>query len=89
LSELSEEEKAEEGPIRDATTRAVFWTQQIINVPITNGYTVLRDFLFPVPNLYLTLFYCVGCLVGIPPSSMKDPCGDISWDAIRQVESLA
>jgi hypothetical protein len=85
LSELSDEEKAEQTPIKDATTRASFWTQQIINVPISHGYAVLRDHVLPVPNLYLTLFFCAGCLIGIDPSSMKDPCGDITWDAIKKV----
>lgn len=31
------------------------------------------------------LFYCVGTLIGINQKDMKDLCGDISWDAIKQV----
>lgn len=85
MSELTEEERAEQGPIKDSITRAAYWTQQIINVPISNGYNSLRDHVLPVPAMYLTLFYCVGCLIGIPPSSMRDPCGDLSWDAIKKV----
>jgi hypothetical protein len=87
LSELSlsEEEKAEQIPIKEVTTRAAFWTQQVINVPISHGYTGLREHLLPLPNLYLTLFFCIGCLIGTDPATMKDPCGDITWDAIKKV----
>lgn len=85
LSELSDEEKGELGPIKDVTTRASFWTQQIIIAPIINGYSVLKDYILPVPNVVSMLFYCVGSLIGINQKDMKDLCGDISWDAIKQV----
>lgn len=88
IAELSDEEKAEQSSIKDAVTRAAFWTQQIINVPISNGYTALRDYVFPLPAIYMNLFYCVGCLIGISPSTMKDPCGDLSWNAIKMVRYL-
>ncbi len=85
MSELSEEEKAELGPIKEATGRALYWTQQIINAPLSHGYTALKDYILPVSNPVLHLFFAVGCLIGISPKDMKDPGGDISWDIIKEV----
>ncbi|CAE7476473.1 unnamed protein product, partial [Symbiodinium microadriaticum] len=81
---LSDEERGEVGPMKEAMARALYWTQQIINAPLKNGISALTDYVFPVPAVVSTLLFAAGCLVGIAPSNMKDVCGDISWDAIKK-----
>jgi hypothetical protein len=88
-AELSDEEKAEVGPLKEAIARALFWTQKIINPPLKNAVCALVDYVFPVPAAVSTLLFAVGCLVGIAPSDMKDPCKDIAWDPIKAVSRCA
>lgn len=87
-AELSDEEKAEVGPLKEAQTRALFWTQKIINPPLKNAVCGLVDYVLPVPAPVSTLLFAVGCLVGIDPNDMKDPCKDISWDQIKLVSAV-
>jgi hypothetical protein len=85
MAELSEEEKAELGTMREATARALYWTQQLINAPNSGGFLGMRDHAFPVPPSVLNLLFATGCLLGVEPKAMKDACGDLSWDALKQV----
>jgi len=81
---LDEEEKAELGPMKEAISRALYWTQNVINAPIRTATASLKDHVLPPPAVVSSLFFATGCLVGIEPNSMRDPCKDISWDALKQ-----
>ena len=84
-ADLSDEEKSDIGLLKETLARALFWTQQVINAPLKNGVCALVDYVLPVPPAVTSLLFAVGCLVNIAPDSMKDPCKDISWDAVKKV----
>lgn len=63
--------------------RAQFWTQSVINTPFRTYFRALQEYRLPPPPAVEMLFFATGLLLGIDPSTMKNPCGDIAWDEIK------
>lgn len=84
VEDLDEEAKAEQGPMKEAIARAQFWTQKLINPPFRTYFRALQDYRLPAPAAVAQLFFATGLLLGIAPDSMRDPCKDLSWDAIKE-----
>lgn len=86
--ELSEEEKAELGPLKEAEARALFWTQKIINTPISTASKALLEYVLPMPTVVTQLLYAIGCVLGVDGKQMRDKGGDISWPLVKQVHLI-
>ena len=83
--ELAEEEKSDIGPLKEAEARALFWTQRIINTPISTASKALLEYVLPMPTVVTQLLFAIGCVLGVDGQQMRDKGGDISWNLVRQV----
>ena len=59
------------------------WNSGIGSGAIAEGIHALISYLLPPPSSVVNLFYAIGCLIMIPPSSLQNVCGDPDWNAIR------
>jgi len=82
--ELAEEEKSDIGPLKEAEARALFWTQRIINTPISTASKALLEYVLPMPTVVTQLLFAIGCVLGVDGQQMRDKGGDISWNLVRQ-----
>jgi hypothetical protein len=51
--------------------------------PVEAALTALTGYLLPLPAPALNCLYSVGCLLGLPPSSLSNICGDPDWAALK------
>lgn len=70
-------------PYTEAVARANFYTQKVILSEFSDATLSYAGYVLPPPLPVLQLFYCVGLLCGVPGKDLCDPCGNLSWDAIK------
>ncbi|KAJ1430479.1 hypothetical protein B484DRAFT_448846 [Ochromonadaceae sp. CCMP2298] len=51
--------------------------------PVAAALGALGGYLLPLPAPALNCLYAVGCLVGCPPESLSNICGDPDWPAVK------
>lgn len=74
-------------PYAEVVARAVFYTQKVILGEISDATLSCVKCVLPPHVSVIQLFYAVGLLCGVESSLMCDPCGELSWDAIKAVNS--
>jgi len=50
---------------------------------IIEGIHNLNGYLLPPSSYIINLFYAIGCLIMLPPTSLQNVCGDPDWNSIR------
>lgn len=85
IESLTEEEKAEKGAMLEAKSRALAWTQPVINL---KTFSLMKDHSLPAPQHVVKLLYAIGSLLGMTPLEIKDAGGDFSWDILKEVRYI-
>lgn len=76
-------------PYTESVARALFYTQKVILSEISDATLSCGGCVLPPPMAVMQLFYAAGLMCGMTASEMCDPCGDLSWDAIKKVRVTA
>ena len=55
------------------------------SAPFAAALASLQNHVLPAPAPVVNLLYALGLFLGVPAASLKDVCGDVTWEAIRVV----
>ena len=56
----------------------------MVNGPFRTYFRALQEYRLPAPPAVSQLFFATGLLCSIAPDTMRNPCKDIGWDAIKE-----
>jgi len=74
-------------PYKEAEAVLSVWNEIASSSSIAASITALRGHILPASQASANLLYVTGCLClhNIPEPSLKDICGDITWNQVRNV----
>jgi hypothetical protein len=72
-------------PQKDAEAVILALSKAIGDGAVAQQLSFLKGHVLPFPAGAMNLLYAAGCLLGVDPASLKDVCGDVSWENIRMV----
>lgn len=73
--------------VMEAKAALNVWNDAFTGDALSSSLFILKEHVLPVPAVMANLIFACACLTNkvTDVNSMKDVCGDVSWEAIRVV----
>lgn len=73
--------------VLEAKAALAVWNDAFAGETLSSSLFILKEHVLPVPNIVSNLIFACACMTNKVPdvNSMKDVCGDVSWESIRSV----